>query len=197
MPVGTATRAQHTHRAHGVAALGLLTAASLGLSVLGIGTGNGPLGPPTSYGMGISRDVGDEFTEGATMLRNDGWFTAHVEGIRPVPVDDAAARMPVTAVEIAPSSDLGIGMSEGPGYDTLAREVRSPVRGYAIPPQRLVGERASLAEVLVRAKITEPGVSTYRGYEVTYRSGFVRHRMVVDVELQGCTPRGATCPASR
>lgn len=34
---------------------------------------------------------------------------------------------------------------------------------------------------------------TYRGYEVTYRSGPVRHRMVVDVDLQACTPAGRDC----
>jgi hypothetical protein len=48
--------------------LGALTLVSIGLSVVGTGTGDGPLGPPPVYGAGISRDVGDEVTEGSAFL---------------------------------------------------------------------------------------------------------------------------------
>ncbi|WP_406832002.1 hypothetical protein ABEG17_04025 [Pedococcus sp. KACC 23699] len=38
------------------------------------------------------------------------------------------------------------------------------------------------------------GAWHYSCYEVTYRSGFVRHRMLVAADFRVCTPSGATCP---
>ena len=194
-PAGSATRTPRTQGRRAVAAFGLLTVVSLALSVLGIGTGDGPLGPPMGYGASIPRDVGDEFTEGTTMLVNDGLFSVHIESIRPLPFGDGATGLSITAVELAPHQDLGVGMVDGPGYETVPRDIRRSPGGYQIPPERRVGERASMAEVLLRITVERAGVWTYRGYEVVYRSGFVRHRMVMPIDLQVCTPRGATCPA--
>ena len=47
----------------------------------------------------------------------------------------------------------------------------------------------SAFEVLARAKVTHDGVWAYRGYEVTYRSGVVRHRAVLPATLTVCAPR--------
>ncbi len=192
--VGTASATPRTRRRPGAAAFGLLTAASVVLSVLGIGTGYGPLGPPPGYGAGISRDVGAEVTEGSTFLVNDSWFTAHLESVRPISVGDEAAGLPITAVEITPASPSGIGMVDGAGYEYVAKGMRSSPKDYSVLPERRTGKDAGYIEVLVRARVTEPGAWHYRGYEVTYRSGFVRHRMVVAANFWVCTPSAATCP---
>ena len=192
---GAADTTPRRHRRHGLAALGLLTVASLGLSILGIGTGEGPLGPTGprgSYGVSAGRDVGDDLTEGGTVLTNHGWFTVHVESIHPLPVDDAAKGLTITDVQLAPASDL-VGFLDGTGEEFVGREVRRPTAGYSILPHHRVDGGASQAEVLVHARITRPGTWTYRGYEITYRSGLARHHMVVDAELQVCTPAGRDC----
>lgn len=193
-PVGTAARAPRAPRRQGPAALGLLTVASIGLSALGIGTGDGPLGPPPGYGVGVSRDVGSEVTEGSTFLVNHGWFTAHLESVRPVSVGDEAAGLTVTAVEVAPASPSGIGMVDGDGYEYVAQGVRSSPAGYTVLPERRVGKDTGYVEVLVRAKVTRPGTWHYRGYEIVYRSGFVKHRMTVGADFWVCTPSGTQCP---
>ena len=131
--------------------------------------------------------------EGATSLHNDGLFTVHIEAIRALPVDGAANGLRITAIELAAHRDLGVGMVDGAGYETVPRDARLSPQGYEIPPEHSMGERASLAEVLVRAEVEREGVWHYRGYEVTYRSGFVRHRLVVGPDLWACTPSGAPC----
>lgn len=189
------TPAPTTHRRrNAVLALGGLAAAGLVLSVLGIGTGDGPLGPPGGYGTSVSRDVGSEFTEGSTTLVNHGWFAAHIESIRPLPVDDATQGLAITDVQLAPASGPLIGLVDGSGEEYVSDGVRSPAAGYTLLGSRRFDGAGSRAEVLVRARVTHPGAWTYRGYEVTYRSGLVRHHMVVDVELQACTPSGRDCP---
>lgn len=192
-PVGTAARAPHVHRRRGVAALGLLTVASIGLSVVGIGTGDGPLGPPPRYGAGLSTDVGHEFTEGNTFLRNSGVLPVHIESIRAVPIGDATSGAPVTAIEMVAPSSPAIGVVDGAGHDTVPRQLRRDPAGYTIAPQRGVGEQKGTAEVLVRVRVERAGSWSYRGYEVTYRSGFIRHHLVVDAHLQVCTPAGSDC----
>jgi hypothetical protein len=176
---GAVDTAPRRHRRHGPAALGLLTVASLGLSVLGIGTGDGPLGPPDAYVLGVSGDVGRELTDGVTMLDDDGWFAAHVESIRPLPVDDASRGLTITGIELARPG-------AGPG-------VRSAAEGYTLLAGRRSGGAGSQAALLVHARITQPGTWSYRGYEITYRSGLVRHHMVVDAQLTACTPAGRDC----
>ena len=174
------------------AALAALVVVGFVMAATGWGTGDGPLGPPPGYGAGISRDVGDEVTEGTTVLVNDGWFAARIESIRPLPVGDAAAGAPVTAVELALIRPTMVGMADGPGYDTVGPNTRRAARGYAIDPPRTLGH-AGTAEVLVRLRVARPGTWHYRGYEVVYRSAGIRHRMVVQVDLRVCTPRGADC----
>ena len=196
-PVGTPARAPHAIGRHGVIALALLSVASVILSVLGIGTGDGPLGPPPGYGVGISRDVGSEVTEGGTFLENDSWFTAHLERIRPIAVGTEATGLGTTAVEVVPASPSGIGIVDGAGYEHIAKEVRSDPAGYAVLPERRMGQDTGYVEVLVRVKVTRPGAWHYRGYEVTYRSGLVRHHLVVPADLWVCTPSGALCPPGR
>lgn len=79
------------------------------------------MGPPPGYGAAISRDVGADFTEGATSLHHDGLFPVHIETIRPLPVDGAANGLRITAVELAAHRDLGVGMVDGEGYETVPR----------------------------------------------------------------------------
>lgn len=124
---GAADTTPRRHRRHGLAALGLLTVASLGLSVLGIGTGEGPLGPTGPrgwYGAAVGRDVGADVTEGGTVLTNHGWFTVHVESIRPLPVDDATRGLSITDVQLAPASGSMVGLVDGTGEEFVGREVR-------------------------------------------------------------------------
>lgn len=172
--------------------VGVVAAMGVTMGVTGTGTGDGPLGPPPGYGAAISRDVGDEVTEGATVLVNRGWFTAHIESIRPLPDDAAVSAVHVTAVELAPTRPTMVGVADGPGYDTVDAASRRPAAGYEIAPQRR-HDGPGQAEVLVRFKVVQPGTWRFRGYEVVYRSGLVRHRMVVAIDFRICTPRGAPC----
>jgi hypothetical protein len=97
-------------------------------------------------------------------------------------------------VRLGPASGGSlIGLVDGTGAEFVSTEVRSPASDYTIRAGRRSHGEGSRAEILVRARITRPGVWTYRGYEVTYRSGLVRHRMVLDVQLQACTPTGRDC----
>lgn len=171
----------------------VVAAVGVTMCLTGIGTGDGPLGPPPGYGAAISRNVGDEVTEGATVLVNHGWFTAHIESIRPLPVDAAASAVHVTAVEMAPTRPTMVGMADGRGYDTVDAASRGPVDGYEIAPQRR-HDGPGQAEVLVRLRVDQPGTWRFRGYEVVYRSAGIRHRMVVGVDLQLCAPRTTPCP---
>lgn len=183
------------NRWHAAITVGVVAVVGVTMCLTGIGTGDGPLGPPGGYGAGISRDVGDEVTEGATVLVNDGWFAVHIESIRPLPVDDAGTGLPVTAVELAPARPTMVGMADGPGYETVAANARGTPAGYVIEPPRVL-DHDGLAEVLVRFRVVQPGTWRYHGYEVVYRSGGIRHRMVVAVDLRVCTPRGASCDPS-
>ena len=180
------------NRRHAATAVGVVAVVGVTMCLTGIGTGEGPLGPAPGYGAAISRDVGDEITEGATVLVDDGWFAAHVESVRPLPVGEAATAVRVEAVELVPASRNGIGMVDGPGYDLLPSGVRSAPEGYVIHSARSFGSPGT-AEVLVRFTVVQPGEWRFRGYEVVYRSGLVRHRMVADVDFRICTPRGAPC----
>lgn len=173
---------------------GLFLAASLFtvLAVTGIGTGPGPLGDCCGYGAGISRDVGDTVTEGNTVLGNPGWFPVVLEKVRPLPAPGAAEGLEVTAVEMArlppPEGRSAVGMVEGAGWKYVPADQRHPVDGFVLPPRWRVGEHHGLGEVLVQYRIRQEGTWSYRGYELTYRSGLVRHRAVLDVTMTACAP---------
>ena len=170
----------------------LLAGALLALSLMawtGIGTGPGPLRTGGGLELGITREVGAEFTEGNILVGNHGPFDARIESIRPLPVGEAGVGMPVTAVEVAhvpPGTGDLLGMVDGPGYERLPRERRHPPAGYVVR-----GSHDS-TEILVRVRLDREGTWSYRGYEVVYRHGPVRHRTVVDVTLVGCAPTRAT-----
>jgi hypothetical protein len=133
-------------------------------------------------------------TEGNVIIANRGRFPVVLETVRPVPSDGAGAGLVVTAVEVADlpvaAAEYGvIGSVDGEGYKHVPDKRRHPVSGYVIQPERTVGRDRGLAEVLVRYRIEQEGVWTYRGYEVTYRSGLVRHSAVLDVTMTACAPR--------
>jgi hypothetical protein len=144
--------------------------------------------------VGITRDVGLSFTEGGTILHNDGWFDAHIESLRAVPEGDATEGMPVASVTLAmlEPGRSAIGTVEGAGGELLPSADRHPVEGFVIPPDRAVGRDRGMAEILVTYRLAREGTWHYRGYEVTYRSGLVRHRMLVPLTVEACAPQRAT-----
>jgi hypothetical protein len=163
------------------------------LAYTGVGTGPGPLGDCCGYGVGASRDVGVTVTEGNVIVANRGWLPIRLEEVRPLPSDGAGAGLPVTAIEVADlpvaGADYGtIGLVTEEGYQHVPLERRHPVHGFDIQPAWRVGKDHGLAEVLVRYRIAQEGTWTYRGYELTYRSGLVRHRAVLDVTMTACAP---------
>lgn len=169
------------------------------MAATGIGTGPGPLGDCCGYRVGISRDVGDSFTEGTMVLDNRSWFPIVVEDIRPLPSTGAARGLAVAAVELAhlppPGSSEAIGMGEGDGSHVVPAERRHAVKGSVLQPEWRVGKDRTAQEVLVRYRLEQEGRWTYRGYELTYRSGLVRHRAVLDVTMTACAP-AARIPVS-
>jgi hypothetical protein len=172
------------------------------LAVTGIGTGPGPLGPDLDHGVLVTRDVGEEVTLGNVTLVNEGRLPLHLESIRLLPEPGATAGLAVTAVEVAPVPTTGsagyIGISDGPGYATVPASARRPATGVVLPTSadgaestQPPGQGKGVLQVLVRARVTQDGTWTYRGYEVTYRSGLVRHRAVLDMTVTACAPRSA------
>lgn len=177
-------------------AVGVLAAVGVTMCLTGIGTGEGPLGP-TDWGASAatSRDVGDEFTEGAVALVNDGWFDVHIESVRPLPVGDAARGLAVTSVRLAPRvhGRDGVGLVEGSGAEVVPLADRRSPAGFTIPRTSDAGPFGGSAELLVTYEVTRPGTWKYRGYEVVYRSGLVRHRVVLPFVVGVCTPAGKDC----
>ena len=175
-------------------AAGAFLAASLFtvMAVTGIGTGAGPLGPHLGHGSSITRDVGAEVTVGNVTLVNEGLFPLEIEGIRPLPEDGADAGVTVTAVEVAPLPLVGtrgyIGIADGRGYEEVPASQRRTPQGAVLPRRTDAQDRAGLLQVLVRYRLVREGTWVYRGYEVTYRSGLVRHRAVLDVTMAACAP---------
>ncbi|SES47046.1 hypothetical protein SAMN05216199_3994 [Pedococcus cremeus] len=173
---------------------GLFLAASLFtvLAVTGIGTGPGPLGDCCGYGVGITRNVGDSFTEGTTVLQNRSWFPIVMEDLRPVPTRGAETGAEVVSVEVAtmpaPGTSDAIGTAERDGSQVIPAQRRHPVDGFVLQPEWRVGEHHGLGEVLVQYRIRQEGTWSYRGYELTYRSGLVRHKAVLDVTMTACAP---------
>ena len=173
---------------------GLFLAATLFtvLAVTGIGTGPGPLGECCGYGVGITRDVGDTFTEGTTVLQNPSWFPIVMEDVRPLPTRGAGTGVEVVAVELAtmpvPGTSEAIGMAGGDGSQVVPSQRRHPVEGFVLQPEWRVGRRHGDTEVLVRYRLRKEGTWTFRGYELTYRSGLVRHKAVLDVTMTACAP---------
>jgi hypothetical protein len=164
------------------------------MAASGIGTGPGPLGDCCGYGVGVSRDVGVTITEGNVIILNRGWFPVELEEVRPLPSGRAGAGLRVTAVEVADLPLAGaeygtIGLVTEEGYQHVSRERRHLVRGFVIQPQWRVGKDRGLAEVLVRYQVAREGTWVYHGYEVTYRSGLVRHRAVLDLTVAACAPQ--------
>ena len=170
-----------------VRAFGLLVTVNLALCALGIWTGNGPLGPPGGYGVGTTRPVGSEVTDGNTSLVNHGWLPVHVDSIKPVAAQGAADGLTTTAVELTPTADPRIGLDDGPGYGLVPAAERTDASGQVLPSNRGDKPPGLGVPVLVRVKVTKPGSWHYDGYEVVYRAGFVRHRMTVPVQFWICT----------
>jgi hypothetical protein len=144
--------------------------------------------------VGTTRDVGVSFAEGEIFLHNDGWFDAHIESVRPLPEDGARKGVPVVAVALAmqrPGRDT-IGVVEGAGEELVPTADRHPVEGFVIHPDRAVGRDRGMAEILASYRLAREGTWHYRGYEVTYRSGLVRHRMLVPLTVEACAPKRAT-----
>ena len=178
-------------------AVAVVAVVGMTMCTTGIGTGEGPLGPTDwGAGAGASRNVGDEFTEGAVVLVNDGWFDVHVESVRPLPDGDAARGLAVTSVRLSAGVEGrdGVGLVDGSGADVVALSERRPPAGYTIPRVADAGQFGGSAEVLVTYRVTRSGTWTYRGYEVVYRSGLVRHRILLPFNVTVCTPSGADCP---
>ena len=175
-------------------AAGLVGAVSVTMAATGWGTGDGPLGPPGGGEVGVTRDVGARFTEGLVILHNDGWFDAHIESVRPIPLGPADDGLTVEDVSLARVvSDHGpIGIVDGLGEGLVPTSERRKPAGVVIPQDRSSGRDSTHLEVLATYRITHPGTWTYRGYEVTYRSGLVRHRMVVPLSVVACAPKRAT-----
>lgn len=162
------------------------------MAITGIGTGAGPLGPHFGHGMTITRDAGAEFTVGNVTLVNEGLFPLEVESIRPLPENGADAGVTVTAVEVAPLPLTGtrgyIGIADGRGYEEVTASQRRIPQGAVLPRRTDDQSQAGLPQVLVRYRLVREGTWVYRGYEVTYRSGLVRHRAVLDVTMAACAP---------
>jgi hypothetical protein len=177
----------------GYAAL-LATALFTVMGATGIGTGPGPLGDCCGYGAGISSDVGVTVTEGFVVIGNRGWFPMRLEQVRPLPSGGGGTGFPVTAVEVADLPVAGaeygtVGLITDEGYQHVPADRRHPVRGFVIQPQWRVGKDRGLAEILVRYRLAGQGTWVYRGYEVTYRSGLVRHKAVLDLSVAACAPQ--------
>jgi hypothetical protein len=176
------------------AVVALAVAVGVLMAATGWGTGDGPLGPPGGAKVGITANVGDAFTEGGIFLHNDGPFDAHIESVRAVPAQGATEAMPVVAVTLTtrePGRDA-IGIVEGSGEELVPTADRHPAEGFVIHPDRAVGRDLGMAEVLVTYRVEREGTWHYSGYEVTYRSGLVRHRMLVPLTVEACAPKRAT-----
>jgi hypothetical protein len=162
------------------------------MAATGIGTGSGSLGPRFGHVATITRGVGAEVTIGNVTLLNEGWLPITIERIRPIPAEHAQDGVEIVAVEVADLSpadtDAFIGMVDGSGYDAVRLDLRRSPRGQVLPPQWRAGEGQGMVQTLVRIRVLREGEWTYRGYEVTYRSGLVRHRAVLPVDITACTP---------
>lgn len=163
------------------------------MALAGWGTGDGPLGPPGGAEVGITRDVGARFTDGLVILHNDGWFDARIESVRPLPLGPADDGLTVEDVSLARvvSGHGTIGIVDGLGEGLVPTSERRKPDGVVLPRDRSAGRDGAQVEVLATYRITRPGTWTYRGYEVTYRSGLVRHRMVVPLSVVACAPKRA------
>lgn len=170
------------------------------MCLTGIGTGEGPLGhDDQGASASVSRDAGDEFTEGAVSLVNDGWFDVHIESVRPVPVDDAASGLAVLSVRLAPRTkgQDSIGLVDGTGAEFVPMPDRKALAGYTVRRTADAGPFGGSAEVLVSYRVLREGTWTYGGYEVVYRSGLVRHRVVLPFQVRACAPKTADCQPPR
>jgi len=143
--------------------------------------------------VGTTRDVGASFTEGEIFLHNDGWFDAHIESVRAVPEGDAMEGMPVASMTLAMREPgrSAVGMAEGAGGEIIPTADRHHLEGFDIHPDRAVGRGRGMAELLVTYRLAREGTWHYLGYEVTYRSGLVRHRMLVPLTVEACAPKRA------
>lgn len=162
------------------------------MAVTGIGTGAGPLGPHLGHGTSITRDVGSEVTVGNVTLVNEGLFPIEIESIRTLPEKGAGAGVAVEAVDVAPLPLTGtrgyIGIADGRGYEEVPASQRRTAQGAVLPRRTDTQDQAGLLQVLVRYRMVREGTWVHRGYEVTYRSGLVRHRTVLDVTMAACAP---------
>ena len=180
---------RHLVLATAAAVIGVVVA----MAWTGWGTGPGPLAPPelgrNTARVEIPAMVGSVVSDaGAFGLHNRGRFDAHLERVRPIPVDAATKGMPVESVRLAHPTEHRSGDDTWwePGQETTAE-------GFTFPRGRPDDDPGSWMNLVVRFRLAEEGLWTYRGYEVTYRSGLVRHRMVLPLEFVGCAPaRGRT-----
>lgn len=174
------------------AVVALAVAVGVLMAATGWGTGDGPLGLPDngSAMMQQTGSVGSMVIDGgASGVANHGWFDATIEQIRPIPVDGAQDGMPVESVRLthwAPQTD-----ANGQGYYLPGEPGESP-RGFVVHPIRHGGRLANAIQVVVHYRLAAEGVWRYQGYEVTYRSGLVKHRMVVPFSVVGCAPQRTT-----
>ncbi len=146
-----------------VRAVALLVTVNFALCVMGIWTGNGPLGPPASYGVAATRPVGVEVTEGSTGLVNHSVLPAHIESIKPMEVGATADGLATTAIELGPAKGPRIGLVDGPGYDLIPAADRAAVDKRAIAPDHRVGGEAASVPILVRLQATKPRSTDGRG----------------------------------
>lgn len=167
-----------------------LLAGGAAMAVTGWGTGDGPLGLPrgVSASMAVPVDIGGSVTDGgASGLRNHGWFDATIERIRPIPLDGAGRGMPVQSVRLA----HWLRQTDGDGRTYyVPDEPGTPAEGFVLHPVSRGGSLKNGVQVVATYRVAAQGVWRYRGYEVTYRSGLVRHRMVIPFEVVGCAPKG-------
>jgi hypothetical protein len=160
-----------------VAGAVIATAALLVLAAY-LGFRRGPLEGPTGPNLsGTSVSVGERATWGAAVLMNTGSKPVELESVELVGdmMDPQVARVEEISVhEVKPYGGDLIGVVRGLGYEHIAAQLRWPVKGTRVPPQKQPGAGV---DVLVTVEGLQNGKWRADELVVTYRVGLVKRTL--------------------
>jgi hypothetical protein len=167
----------------GIGGLALLLTA---VSVSGCGGGKlepGPLQPPNpvnATGGGFTLPVGHAFTANTFYLHNYGNRPAVLDGVDLI--GSTGGIELVGALVSFQDSRLDGSVNFPPRYGINM----SPLRGFAIPPDRTLGTRS--VAVFLGVRETRVGVEWFTAVGIRYHVGTRRYRYVVPYAVAVCTP---------
>ena len=140
----------------------------------------------TAFGAAIRVEVGRPQTYSYMFLRNVADEPLTLASIRPI---EAVGLHLVGALVGTPPKSKNGPPTGGRGFPPDYRYELEPMEGFVMQPERSVGPEAYQLSVGLEADVR--GVSTVRGFEITYRFGDDEYVEVVRQAIGFCAPRDA------